>query len=329
MNNFVKYAIDNGGMLRPLLVPSELTGGTGLMNPSIYNDNGQLKTSIRHVNYTFYHAEKRHFQHQFGVLAYVHPENDIHLRTENYYVELNDDLSIKRYDKVDMSKIDNTYEHLWQFIGLEDVRVVRWDGKLYLSGVRRDTTPNGQGRIELSEIMINDNTVTEVARYRMPVPDKDDSYCEKNWMPIVDYPYHFIKWANPTEVVKFNINTKTTEFVVKKELVEMPFELRGGSQVITIDGKYIGLIHETHFTPTHSGAKDAIYMHRFIVWNQYWQIENYSEAFNFLSGRVEFAAGMCLKDANIYISFAFQDNSAYVMRVSKEALLNFIYGKVN
>ena len=36
------------------------------------------------------------------------------------------------------------------FIGLEDGRLLKWNDKYYLTGVRRDTTTNGQGRMELS-----------------------------------------------------------------------------------------------------------------------------------------------------------------------------------
>ena len=42
MNNFVKLALDNGGYIKPLIIPSDLTGGTGLMNPSIFIDEDDI-----------------------------------------------------------------------------------------------------------------------------------------------------------------------------------------------------------------------------------------------------------------------------------------------
>ena len=53
------------------------------------------------------------------------------------------------YHKIDTSKLDVT--PIWKFIGLEDGRIVNWDDKYYAIGVRRDTTTNGQGRMEFSE----------------------------------------------------------------------------------------------------------------------------------------------------------------------------------
>ena len=86
MNNFVKRALAEGGMIRPLLVDPALTQGTGLMNPSIFNDNGNLIGVVRHVNYTFYHSEKKVFQHPWGPLTYLHPENDLHLQIGRAHV---------------------------------------------------------------------------------------------------------------------------------------------------------------------------------------------------------------------------------------------------
>ena len=207
-SGLVKSVLDAGGSIHPLIIPAEKTNGTGLMNPSIYIDNGTLMCNIRHVNYTLYHSENKKFQHRYGPLQYLHPENDRHLRTWNYLATLNPDLSIKKILNIDTKKLD--VEPIWEFVGLEDGRLFRWDNKLYLSGVRRDTTTNGQGRMELSELNIRFDDVKEVKRTRIPAPGTNDSYCEKNWMPIIDQPYHYVKWTNPTEVVRYDIDTNTT-----------------------------------------------------------------------------------------------------------------------
>ena len=79
--------------------------------------------------------------------------------------------------KVDTTSLDK--EPLWEFVGLEDGRLVKWDGKYYLTGVRRDVDHIGTGRMELSEIDIQRDKVTEVKRSRIPAPPPDRSYCEK------------------------------------------------------------------------------------------------------------------------------------------------------
>lgn len=323
--NFVKLALDNGGSIKPLIIPAEFTNGTGIMNPSIFNDNGKIIGIIRHVNYTFYHSEKKLFQHAWGPLTYVHPENDMHLRTENYYVEIDSELNITRFNKIDTSKFPE--KELWDFVGLEDARIFRWGEKLYTSGVRRDLDTIGTGRMELCEIEVNENSVTEISRFRIPPPVDKDSYCEKNWMPILDLPYHYVKWTNPTEVVKINPEDQSCHQVSVGNYILLPRDLRGGSQVISWGEYYLTVTHEVELFKSEVGRKDALYLHRFILWDRNWNIVRYSREFNFMDGHVEFCVGMLIENDNFIFSFGFQDNASYVLKVPQNVIWDFITGQ--
>jgi predicted GH43/DUF377 family glycosyl hydrolase len=324
MNNFAKLAIKNGGSIHPLIIPSDLTNGTGLMNPSVFILDNKIICVIRHVNYTFYHSEAKLFQHQFGPLTYVHPEQDMHLRTTNYYCELDDNFKIKRFNKIDTSDFD-TYSPMWDFVGLEDARIFQWENKLYISGVRRDTTTNGEGRMELSEIIVTENSVKETSRFRIPTPNNNNSYCEKNWMPFLELPYHYVKWSNPTEVVKVDINNKTCETVKLSNFVPLPRDLRGGSQILSWKDGYLAVTHEVNLFNSEVGRKDAVYRHRFIFWDKNFNIVKYSEDFDFMNAHVEFCIGMIKKDDYFLMTFGFQDNAAYILKVSESVIENFIW----
>lgn len=320
--NLAKIALDNGGSIHPLIIPSNLTEGTGLMNPSVYIDDGKILVNIRHVNYTFYHSEKKLFQHQFGPLTYVHPEDDMHLRTWNWYCELDNDLNITRFNKIDTS--DFPEKELWDFVGLEDARLFKWEDKLYTSGVRRDLDDVGTGRMELCEIVVTEDNVKEVSRVRIDPPNDPNSYCEKNWMPIVDKPYHYVKWSNPTEVVKIDPNTGKSETVHLSEKIDLPRDIRGGSQVISIDDHYIALTHEVDLFDSEVGRKDGVYLHRFIVWDKDWNIFAFSKEFSFMGADVEFCIGMQILDQDVFFTFGYQDNAAYILKCSKDTLIDFI-----
>lgn len=318
-----KRILDAGGSVHSLIVPSELTNGTGLMNPSVFVDNDKVMVIIRHVNYTFYHSEKKLFQHQWGPLTYVHPEDDMHLTTINYYCELDDNFNIKRCNKIDTSQFDN-YEPQWEFVGLEDARLFKWEGKLYTAGVRRDLDTIGTGRMELCEIEVTENSVKEISRFRIPPPQNQNSYCEKNWMPITDIPYHFVKWSNPTEVVKVNPIEKTCKTVKIASAISLPRDLRGGSQVIPYGNYHIAITHEVDLFKSEVGRKDAVYRHRFIVWDKEWNIVKYTKDFSFFAGDVEFAIGFVEHKEDFLISFGFQDNGAYLIRCPKKVIEDFI-----
>lgn len=323
MNSLAHHALNNGGSIHPLIIPSELTGGTGLMNPSVFIDNGKILVNLRHVNYTFYHSEVKLFQHPWGPLTYLHPENDIHLRTTNYYCELNNQFEISRFNKIDTSKFD-TYEPQWDFVGLEDARLFRWDNKLYISGVRRDTTTNGEGRMELSEIEVTSDAVTEISRFRIPPPKDLNSYCEKNWMPVIDLPYHYIKWSNPTEVVSVDPINKTSKTEFLSNSIPLQRDLRGGSQVIAFGDHRIAITHEVELFNSEVGRKDALYKHRVVMWDKNWNIVKHTDDFTIMDAHVEFAIGMCEYKNDVLITFGFQDNAAYLLRLPTGAFKDFI-----
>lgn len=323
MKTFAQVAFEKGGSIHPLIIDPKYTGGLGLMNPSVLIDNGKVLVNLRVVNYTFYHSEEKLFQHPYGPLTYVHPENDIHLRTWNYYLELNDNYEIEKYCKVDTSAFPD--KELWDFVGLEDARIFRWDDKLYLSGVRRDEDTVGTGRMELCEIVVDSNTVKQVSQTRIQPPLDPNSYCEKNWVPILDMPFHYIKWHNPVEVVKVNPETGTSEqvFVSDKSIISKNF--RGGSQVITIfDEYFLSIVHEVELFNSEVGRKDAVYYHRFVIYDKNFNIVKFSRQFSFMGGHVEFCVGLVEHNDSFLISYGFQDNCAYILKTPKQVVYDFI-----
>lgn len=314
--NLVQRVISEGGKLAPLVISHGLTSGTGLMNPSIFvDDNGDILVNLRHVNYTLYHSENRQqFPSFWGPLAYLHPEKDQRLVTNNYLCLLDKDLNMIKQAKVDTSSFD--VQPLWTFVGHEDCRIVKWEGHYYLIGVRRDTTTNGEGRMEYSKIKIDRKkwSVKEVSRVRIKAPAPNNSYCEKNWMPILDKPFHFVKWTMPTEIVKSNPKTGHTRQSLLQETPLAPSDQRGGSQVVKWGEYYIAFTHEVNLFRNYLGQKDAIYRHRVVVWDIDFNFMGITENFSFLDGNIEFAVGAAIHDRDLLVTFGFQDNAAFVLR---------------
>lgn len=319
-NNMIKEIVENGGEIHELVIPSEYTGGTGLCNPSIFLDEEKLYVNIRHVQYSLYHSEnKQKFPTLWGPLSYLHPENDMTLSTKNFICEIDKKLfKINSFKEIDTKNIDST--PMWHFVGLEDGRLVKWNNKLFLCGVRRDTTNNGIGRMELSEL---ENGV-EVNRTRIEVPNFT-SYCEKNWMPIVDMPFHFIKWTNPTEIVKVDLVTNTSKTVKSvDQVVHTNRDIRGGSQVISYKNYYIAITHEVNLFFNKLGQKDANYYHRFIVWDKDWNIVHTSPEFTFFSSNIEFSCGIALVDNSIIVTVGLQDTTSFIIKIPSKYFENFV-----
>jgi len=322
-DNLVKYILDNDGLIQPIYIDYKDAKGTGLCNGSLLYVNDTLHLILRNVEYTLHQCQKnKKYQSTYeGALSYYHRDDVLKLITNNFYCVLDEEtLKIKDYKKIDTSKLDT--EPIWTFVGLEDARLVYWDNKYYGVGVRRDCNTTGQGRMEFSGLDIQDDNVYEVTRNRIEVENKD-SYCEKNWMPIKDKPFHFVKWTNPTEIVVVDISKNTSrQIYLSTEVKDLPFDLRGGSQLIKwYDDTYLAVVHECHFTPNDvNGFKDGVYTHRFVIWNNDWSLKYISQSFNFMTADVEFCIGLEEINDDVVIVFGFQDNGCYAVKVSKKNL---------
>ena len=291
------------------------------MNPSVFIDSdGDILVNVRVVNYILYHSEnEQRFPSRWGPLAYLHPEKDQRLVTENYVVRLNSNLEITDCAKVEMLEL---HQPIWEFVGLEDARLVYWDD-YYLIGVRRDTTNNGVGRMEKSKVSIDKDTWTikEISRERIEVPSQ--SYCEKNWMPIVDKPFHFVKWHSPIEVMK--AEGTMAQQVALKQGIQPEKDQRGGSQLIRWGSVYIAITHEVDLFKNYLQQKDGIYRHRLCVYDDDLNLVGISpESFSFLDGRIEFCVGAAEYEGDLLVSFGFQDNAAFVLRVPRSIVEDMI-----
>lgn len=331
VDNFSKIVLSNKGKISPLIIPDSSINGTGLCNVSIFiDDNGDILTNIRHVHYHLYHSEfNQKFYCKWGSLAYLNPEDEIALITGNWLCKLNPDtLLVDDYKKIDTSKHD--IKPNWEFHGLEDGRIFRWDDTLYICGVRRDVYSNGQGRMELCEV----DKHKEITRERIIPPE--DTYLEKNWMPILDLPYHFVKWTSPLEIVKILPDKKSktkvkygytnnieSETIFKKDYnLNLPRDLRGSSQVVTIGEYRICLTHEVNFYYNPGKYKDAHYYHRFIIWDKDWNLVRLSKPFKFMAAKIEFCCGLAVQGRDLLVTFGYQDNAAYILKFDFEVLNN-------
>jgi hypothetical protein len=250
----------------------------------------------------------------------LHPEKDQRLVTTNYLCRLDKDLNIINYTQVDYSALD--VPPIWEFVGEEDCRITQWDGNYYLIGVRRDTTINGQGRMEYSKIELDKTnwTAKEVQRVRIPPPIDVNSYCEKNWMPILDMPYHFVKWAMPTEIVKANPDKAECEQVLTKSTPSVPIDQRGGTNIVSWGDYYIAFTHEVKLWRNYLEQKDSIYRHRMIVWDKEFNFVGLSNSFAFLDTPIEFCVGAAVRNGKLLLSFGVQDNAAFVLEVPKKVV---------
>jgi hypothetical protein len=146
----------------------------------------------------------------------------------------------------------------------------------------------------------------------------------KNCTPIEGKPFHLLKWTNPTSIMKFDPNGGETEVFETSPYTQMKNDMRGGSQVIRYKDGYLTLIHETDLYNSEQGKKNATYRHRFVYWDKDFKNKKFSKLFSFLGMKIEFCCGLAEYKNDFLITFGAQDNAAYIMKVSKSIVEEFI-----
>lgn len=326
--------------LAPLRIPVTEWEWPGICNPSIFIDGDNIRLILRNVNYILHNTiDPYKCWSSWGPVHYLIPEYDhSHLRTRNWLCEYTR-TNIK-YNLIDTSENDKPEQ--WDFVGLEDARLVRWDGKLLAIGVRRDDNTVGKGRMEIMEI---DETGKELSRTK--IETLWDTYCEKNWVPITDMPWHFMRTSNSTCIVKVNPEDLGKKMIARK-VIEKPWHdisgvesiynapwqndtlFRGSSQVIPYkDGTHIATVHTCELYLNEMKRKVAKYMHHFIVWDKDWNIIKISPAFSFNDHNIEFTNGLAYKNGIFYIPFAIQDNFSYMLETSADNIDKLIDGTLD
>ena len=92
---------------------------------------------------------------------------------------------------------------------------------------------------------------------------------------------------------------------------------------------YVSHTNEVNFIPkNHNGFKDSDYYHRFVLWDNDFNIIKISEQFNFMTAKIEFCIGLALYKQDILIPFGFQDNCSFIIKINKDSLLDLIYNKL-
>jgi hypothetical protein len=147
-------------------------------------------------------------------------------------------------------------------------------------------------------------------------------------MPINDMDYHYVKWANPAEIVKVDPfkGTSETVFTGTFKQINAGHDMRGGSSVVKWRNYRLCIIHEVDFWENENNNKDGIYNHRIIAYDENWNIVKYSDVFKFMTGRIEFVCGAAVLDNDLVITYGFHDNAAFALRIPENVLEELLNG---
>lgn len=265
-------------------------------NPSISVAGGRCAMVLRRANYRL---EGR---------RYVIDDPEGNITTQNFLLRLGDGYepdSIRPIEPAtgpDAPRLAS--RHPFPVQGYEDLRLVRWRDRWWASATVRDTTPDGVCEMALLQL----DEEGRILRETLLRGDWSGRH-QKNWMPFVHRDeLHFVYGLDPVTVLRYDAR-RDAVVLASESLPPLALEhLRGGSQLVAVDGGWLGVCHEATPGPDAPGA----YLHRFFLLDETFRLAALSDAFTFAGSEVEFCAGLAFEPATerLLLSFGVNDEQA-------------------
>ena len=146
-----------------------------------------------------------------------------------------------------------------------------------------------------------------------PIRDYEHNKTQKNWMPIIGHPFMIPIFLRSDDRDRRWRAHRAVELSRHKSPACL-VDLRGGSQLIPHNDGWLCLTHEVAWRP------ERVYLHRFVFFNEAFQITKISDPFYFKHVGIEFCAGLARDDDQLVASFGVNDASAHLAFFNPESI---------
>lgn len=209
-----------------------------------------------------------------------------------------------------------------RFRGLEDARMVVWNGELYTYGVRCDKA-NGKTRI----VIYTPDGREVVAQSPF------DCDVEKNWMAVPDRPMTFVYSFKDYRVVVVKVeddgscrvvdnnNGNDTSEWLKNYWIHFN-DIRGGSPLVKIDDGYLAVVHRQEWINTGLGIGNGYwYRHAIVRFDNNLNVVDITRWFILSHPLCEFCSGMAVYGDKVYLTYSVLDCIPMIMEFTLDGVM--------
>nr|QBK90296.1 MAG: uncharacterized protein LCPAC102_02090 [Pithovirus LCPAC102] len=303
------------------------------MNPSILKTNDGYLINCRFVNYT-----------QKKALHWTYLETESKIKTKNFIIHMDKKLNILSYHElIDASwrtKIDTSSVNV---LGLEDCILFEHNKEIWFSCTTLDTEPFRIPKQNIGKLpKLNDiSNKYEVMDIQVMKTEYGLKHMEKNWLPISSYKdneksiyFIYIHEYNNIKQVKYDVNDMTENikditFINNEQYINYPglkyFRGSGGPIKFKVNNDigFLSVIHEVIFRRDNGGR---CYLHRFVYYDSYFNIQNISRLFYFDHLGVEFCRSITKShvSSEILIGVGIEDGNSRIYKINTNIIRSML-----
>lgn len=274
------------------------------MNPSIQKTEYGYKVICRTVNFTQQGAKHYHTLDRNGIIY-----------TKNFLLHYDSNFNLFSQQEIveNSSRLRHRPDHLVK--GLEDCRLLDWNGSTWFTCTTYDTSPTSLAQISLCKLPDRlEGAVLDVEKL-IPLNGPDPSRDEKNWLPFIkDGEMHVVYSSNPLTIKKLDPATGQCHSVMEVDSEWDFSQFRGSAAPLPFDDGYLMLVHEVVFLSDYTRN----YLHRFVFMDRDFKITKVTNPFTFFHKGVEYCLSMTQAGDQLVLPIGIEDKEAYFCFVNIE-----------
>jgi len=258
--------------------------------PAIIKTKTGFRLNLRAVNYQITSTGQYNIKGDEGIV-----------RTKNFILDL--DSTLYKYRDFRLKDYELNPRYPGRIEGLEDIRLFEFKDKQYFFATCCECIKSRIPRIVLGEYDLDGN-ISFIKH--LTIGDKDNSECEKNWLPFVNNEQvYFIYSFNPLKIYRLDMDTYETElYHIDKEKDD--FQYRGSAPPISYKNGWLLTIHQVHY------SNPRKYYHRFVWYSKDFQTKKYSRLFYFEKIGIEYNLSICESSEGLLITYSVNDASSNI-----------------
>ena len=264
-------------------------------------DKDRFLMNIRYHNY-FINPQGHYLSTELKNGQYI-------VRTKNQYVFLDNQYNIIS-PQVMMPNDLNLPRNNSRIKGLEDMRIIKWNNKIYYSSASPEYSD--YFRIIFGEYDIQNNTYNNNFILKSP----NESECEKNWVPFIHQnKMHFIYSWNPLQIGEVNFINKNLNLTYKFETPTYFKKLRGSSNPIKYKNYWYCLTHSVKHTSPRKYWHQLVLLDRDTL-----KPKRFTLPFVFCKMNIEYCLSMNIENDIITFIFSEFDKNTCLLSIKLDDL---------
>jgi hypothetical protein len=271
--------------------------------------NPSLNPSIVKAKFGFLMLARSSRLRCYNDVDYI--ENNARIDDVNYLYQLNGEFRVESATAIDETLLRERgfcIKHC-----MSDARLFYWHDQLWAIGAAARILDK---REVITQILfrIEDAVVVDAISLDSPL----GLVLEKNWTPVLtDGELKLIYSFLPLNILKVEGRKVTAEGPLRKI---GDHDARGGTQLIEYRGGYLGVVHQA--PNTWNGKRS--YTHSFAWFTKDLELLEISEPFYLQRKGLEFAAGICMAEDGIYVSYGAADRACMVLRIPDKVIQRYL-----